>query len=76
MLFGSAWVSAWWQVRGNQWLTNPDVYYEWWEFLFFWDNASAWLWATNFASWLILEIVLSVVWGFIVALIIVFGIMN
>ena len=62
----------WQHVLNNQWIKDSITHYEWWEFFFAWGNAWAWLWYTNYSAWAIWALVLSVIVGFIAALIIAF----
>jgi len=53
-------------VEQNQWLKSPDVHYDWWHFIFFWDNAYSWLWFNNRSGWFII----TVVWALILAVVV------
>jgi len=62
------WFACWQNVLQNQWLTQPFVHYEWWQFIFAWNQAWAWLWFVNFPLWLTVVGVVALIIGFIIAL--------
>lgn len=64
-------LAEWQYVLANQWIKLPNTHYEWWEFIFAWDQAWAWLWYVNFPLWFFFIACVALAIGFIVSLLIV-----
>jgi len=70
IIVGSAWFGCWQYVLQHQWITLPTTHYEWWQFIFAWDQAWPWLWYVNFPLWFINTFTFAVIISAIISLII------
>lgn len=70
VIIGLAHFAEWQYVLANQWIKLPATHYEWWEFIFAWDQAWAWLWYVNFPLWLLPVSIVALVIGCLVSVLI------
>jgi hypothetical protein len=68
IIFGLMNLACYIWVENQQWLKNPDVRYDWWQFLLFWDNAFAWLFYANYLVWVWVAVTYSTIIGFLFAI--------